>query len=84
MSLKVIPLSDIQTNKYPHPIWQLVSDSNSVPVKDLVYGMRIQGMRPAVQGASADPLEPGVSYRLLIEANGLKAEHDFTPEERTP
>ena len=76
-SLKVIPVKEIETNKYPHPIWHLVSDSNSVPIKDLVYGMRIPGMRPSVKGATADPLEPGVNYRLLIEAGPLKAEHDF-------
>src|SRR5262245_27189718 len=28
--LKVIPLSAIETNKYPQPIWHLVSESNSV------------------------------------------------------
>src|SRR6516165_2122468 len=40
-SIKVIPLSDIQTNKYPHPIWHLISESNSVPTKDFAYGARI-------------------------------------------
>jgi hypothetical protein len=83
-SLKVIPVSEIETNRYPHPIWHLVSNSNSVPTKDLMYGMSIQGMRPAVKGATPDPLEPGVNYRLLIEAGSLRAEHDFTPVPRTP
>ena len=78
-SLKVIPVSEIETNKYPHPIWELVSDSNSVPITDFAYGMSIQGMQPSVQGATPDPLEPGVKYRLLIEARTGKAEHDFTP-----
>ena len=83
-SLKVIPVKEIETNKYPRPIWHLVSDSNSVPVKDLVYGMRIPGMRPDVIGATPDPLVPGVNYRLLIEAGPLRAEHDFEPVPRTP
>ena len=83
-SLKVIPVSDIETNKYPQPIWHLVSDSNSVPIADFWYGMRIPGMRPSVQGATPDPLEPGVKYRLLIEAKGSKTEHDFIPVPRTP
>jgi len=83
-ALKVIPVHEIETNKYPHPIWHLVSDSNSVPITDLVYGMRIPGMRPSVKGATADPLEPGVKYRLLIEAGQLKAKHDFEPVPRTP
>src|SRR5438270_11654204 len=34
--LKVIPLSAIETNKYPHPIWHIVSESNSVPTRDFV------------------------------------------------
>jgi hypothetical protein len=83
-SLKVIPVSEIETNKYPQPIWCLVSDSNSVPIADFWYGMRIPGMRPSVQGATPDPLEPGVKYRLLIEAKGSKTEHDFVPVPRTP
>jgi hypothetical protein len=41
-------------------------------------------MRPAVKGATPDPLEPGVKYRLFIEAGKLKAEHDFTPVALTP
>ena len=83
-SLKVIPVSEIETNKYPHPIWQLVSDSNSVPVSEWAYGMPIRGMRPAVKGARPDPLLPGVKYRLILEAGKVKAEHDFTPVPRTP
>src|SRR5262249_39915566 len=80
--LKVIPLSDIQTNKYPHPIWHLVSESNSVPTKDFSYGARISGMHPAVQGAVPDSLEPGVTYRLMIEAGPVKCFHDFEPVPR--
>jgi len=83
-SLKVIPVRAIETNKYPQPIWHMVSDSNSVPVKELVYGMYIRGMRPSVKGATPDPLQPGVKYRLLIEAGPLKAEHDFDTVARTP
>jgi hypothetical protein len=80
--LKVIPLSDIQTNKHPHPIWHLVSESNSVPIKDFLYGQRVQGMHPAIREATPDPLEPGVGYRLLVEAGAVKAEHDFVPVPR--
>jgi hypothetical protein len=78
-SLKVIPVQEIETNKYPKAVWDLVSDSNSVPVKDLMYGTPIKGMRPSVKGATPDPLEPGVKYRLFIEAGPRKAEHDFEP-----
>ena len=78
-ALKVIPVREIETNRYPQPIWHLVSDSNSVPIGDITYGVEIPGMRPAVKGATCDPLKPGVSYRLLIEAGNLKAGHDFVP-----
>jgi hypothetical protein len=77
--LKVIAVREIETNKYPRPMWHLVSDSNSVPTADFCYGVPIGGMRPAVKDAVPDPLEPGVKYRLLIEAGKIKAEHDFTP-----
>jgi hypothetical protein len=83
-SLKVIPVRAIETNKYPQPIWHLISDSNSVPTADFTYGISIEGMRPKVQGATPDMLEPGVKYRLLIEARPLKVEHDFMPVARTP
>jgi len=82
-SVKVIPLSDIETNKFPQPIWHLVSDSNSVPVKDLTYGVRIPGMHPAYKGTDAEPLQPGTKYRLLVEAGKYKAAHDFEAEART-
>ena len=83
-SLKVIPVHEIETNKYPHPVLYLVSDSNSVPIDGWAYGWPIRGMRPAVKGATPDPLEPGVAYRLIIEAGKRKAERDFVPKPRTP
>jgi len=83
-SLKVIPVSDIETNKYPHPVWDLVAATNSVAITEFAYGMRVPGMQPRVQGATADPLVPGISYRLIIDAGGLKAEHDFVPVPLTP
>jgi len=83
-SLKVIPIHEIETNKYPHPIYYLVSDSNSVPIAEWSYAWPIRGMRPAVKGATPDPLEPGVAYRLIIEAGKRKAERDFVPKPRTP
>jgi hypothetical protein len=82
-SLKVIPVQEIETNKYPHPILSLVSDSNSVPIESWAYGWPIRGMRPSVKGATPDPLEPGVAYRLIIEAGKLKAQHDFVPHPPT-
>ena len=75
--IKVIPVADLATNKYAHPIWHLVSESNSVPVKAFVYGSPIRGMHPKVKGAPPDPLAPEVTYRLFVTAGELKGEHDF-------
>ena len=75
--LKVIPASDLATNKFPHPIWHLISDSNSVPTKAVVYGLPIRGMRPAVKDAWPDPLEPNTAYKLFLESDAGKVEHDF-------
>jgi hypothetical protein len=83
-SLKVIPVSEIETNKYPHPIWEMVSDSNSIPIAEWSYGLPIRGMRPSVKGATPDPLEPGVKYRLLVQAGKVKAQDDFVPVPLTP
>lgn len=75
--VKVVPLAEWQTNKYAHPVWHLISESNSVPVKSFAYGERIRGMHPPVRGAQADPLQPGVTYRLFLKAGKLEAQHDF-------
>ena len=82
--VKVVPVYALATNKYALPFWHLISDSNSIAIKDFTYGSSIAGMRPAVKGAQADSLEPGVPYRLFIQTASLKAEHDFVPAPRTP
>jgi hypothetical protein len=83
-SVKVVVAADLLTNKYPHALWHLVSESNSVPLKDFSYGSPIPGMRPAVKGLAPEPLSPGVGYTLLIEATDFKGSHDFIPVPRTP
>ena len=76
-AVQVFPLAEVLTNKYPHAIWNLTSASNSPPTKSIIYGDRIRGMQPTVTGATADQLQPGGSYRLVVEAGKLKAEKDF-------
>jgi hypothetical protein len=83
-SVEVFPVKELETNKYARPIWHLVSDSNSVPLKDLTYGVPIKGMRPALKAATPDDLQPGESYRIVIHtASSEKVEHDFVPNPRT-
>jgi hypothetical protein len=83
-SVKVVVASDAATNKHPRAIWELASDSGSAPVKDFIYGMNIQGMKPAATGALAESLQPGVKYRLLVAAGSRHFEHDFIPTPRMP
>jgi|SRR5262245_34351485 len=75
--VKVVAVAALATNKHARPLWHLVSDSNSIPVKGFNYGERIRGMRPEVKRARAEPLEPNVTYRLLVQAKGRKGQHDF-------
>jgi hypothetical protein len=82
--VKVVPVCELETNKYPHVLWHLLSDSNSLPTKGFLYGGNVPGMRPALKGVAADPLEPGVKYRLLVEARSKKGQHDFIPEPQSP
>jgi hypothetical protein len=77
-SLKVVNAADAATNKFPHPLWHLESESNSVPVKSFTYGVPVRGMKPPVKGATADVLVRGVQYKLLLETKDQQAEHTFT------
>jgi hypothetical protein len=75
--IKVVPLAAWQTNQNVMPIWHLIADTNSVPIKIFVYGQRIRGLKPEVPGAHAEPLQPDVTYRLFITAGKAKGQHDF-------
>jgi hypothetical protein len=79
-SLKVVSVTALESNKYALPVWELKSDSNSVPIKMFSYGERIRGMKPAIDNTTPEPLEPGATYRLIVQAGSLKAEHDFTAD----
>ncbi len=76
-SIKVISVTEAMTNKFPHALWQMVSDSNSVPTRGFLYGMNVPGMRAAYKGVLAEPLDLEQKYRLIIQAGTAKAEHDF-------
>jgi hypothetical protein len=80
-SVKVLQVSELETNKYAHPIWELTSDSNSVPTRAFTYGMRIRGMHPPIKGERPGQLDLNVPYRLVIEAGKINGAHDFTLSE---
>ncbi len=77
-SVNVVLAADIATNKYAHSIWSLVTESNSIPTTSFVYGGSIRGMHPTSKGATAAPLEPGVTYRLLVKTKDQTAQHEFS------
>jgi hypothetical protein len=76
--VKVVSVAALATNQNALAVWHLVSESNSVPVKAFLYGDFIRGMKPAVKGTAAQPLETNMTYRLFIKAGSMKAQHDFT------
>ena len=80
-SVKVVAAEDLATNKYPHPLWHLISDSNSVPQKAVMYGFPVKGMKPATPRARPEPLQPDVNYVLMIEAGRIKAQTNFHTRE---
>jgi len=75
--LKVVSVEDAATNKYPHALWHLISDSNSVPTKAVVYGEWVRGMKSKVPHARPERLEPGVKYRLYVTAGKAKGQIEF-------
>lgn len=76
-TVKVVAAEDLATNKYAAPLWHLISDSNSVPTKSIVYGFPIKGMKPAVQRARPEPLLADVEYTLLVEAGKVRTQTNF-------
>jgi hypothetical protein len=78
--LKVVALDEWQANKNCLPLWHLIADTNSVPIdRPFIYGQNIRGMKPEVPGLRAQPLQPGVKYRLFVTDGSAKGEHDFQP-----
>ena len=76
-SLKVIEENELKTNKYPHAVWHLISESNSEPTKLIIYGMPVDGMKPEVAKVKPEPLQPKVNYVLLLEAGNVKGQTTF-------
>ena len=75
--IKVVSLADFEKDAETLPIWHLVSDSNSPPVKDFVYGRRIRGLRPSIAGSEAGELQTNMVYRIFIKAGKARGQQDF-------
>ena len=79
--IKVVAVDDEKTNKYPHAVWHMISDSNSIPLKAIQYGAPLRGMKPKVPRAAPDPLQPEVTYRLYLTAGKAKGSKTFVTHE---
>jgi hypothetical protein len=75
--LKVMSVDDLQKNPGAPPLWHLISDSNSVPIKMFTYGEHIHGMKPEFAGDQAEGLETNEIYRLFVTAGRTKGQIDF-------
>jgi hypothetical protein len=75
--IRVVSVEDEKTNKYPHSVWHMISDSNSIPVKALIYGQGVRGMKPKVPRARPETLLPDVKYRLYISSGKFQGQIDF-------
>jgi hypothetical protein len=75
--IKVVPLAEFQTNPNVVPIWHLISDSNSVPIKSFFYGQNIHGLRPEFKGVHSQTPETNVTYRIFVNAEKIKGANDF-------
>jgi len=82
-SVKVVAAEEFATNKYAHPLWHLipVSGSGSPPTKSFEYGGRVPGMKSALPGQHAEPLEAGVTYLLMVEAGKISGRTNFFTKE---
>lgn len=75
--VQVVAVSEVQTNPHPHALWHLVAKKGSQPVDSLAYGLPVAGMTPYFASIEPEPLQPGVTYRLLVEAGSWKGFRDF-------
>lgn len=82
-SIRVVKADEAKNQKFPTALWHLVSESNSIPTKALVYGFTPRGMHPAVDDAQPQPLSPGTEYLLEIQAGKLKGTTNFIPQKAT-
>lgn len=75
--LKVVAVADSETNKYPHALWNLVAETNAVPLKGFAYGEFVKGMKSKVPKVRPEPLQSQIKYRLLVDAGNTQGQVDF-------
>ena len=76
-SIKVFRSAELATNKYAHPLWNLVATNKAAPVQAFSYGKAIPGMKPAIANMKAEPLQPNEFYKLVVESGKSTGEKEF-------
>ena len=79
-SVKVCKTEELRRERFPTPVWHIIAETSSPPIKAIVYGVAPPGMRPVVEDSQPEALSPGVSYTVQVEAGSIKGEASFTPE----
>jgi hypothetical protein len=79
--VKVFVEEDYKTNKYPTPLWHLVSEMGSPPQKSIIYGLPIKNMKPAIPRARPQPLQPKISYLMVVESGKIRGMTNFFTKE---
>jgi len=79
--IRVVAADDEKTNKYPHELWHLIADSNSMPTKVVAYGATLRGMKPKIPKSQPEPLEPDVPYMLHVKAGSAEGKIGFRTHE---
>ena len=82
--ITVVPLAAWQTNHSVIPLWHLTANSRSAPVEFFQYGQNLPGMKPDFPGASPEPLESNLTYRILVRSGSLRGQCDFQLGGRPP
>ena len=76
--VRVVSLSSLQTNKAPVEVWSVggkVKLAHSTPLRGFAYGGNIEGL----SGGPAQPLVPGLPYRLEMLAGKMEGSVEFIP-----
>ena len=75
--IKVVEAAAYSNNKFAPAMWHMISDSNSVPTKNFLYGQPIRGMKASIPRARPEPLKPNEDYLLIIEAGNIRSSTNF-------
>ena len=54
---------------------------SKAPIKAIVYGYPVKGMKPAIERTRPEPLQPNVPYVLFVEAGKVKGQTNFFTKE---